>query len=78
MEEKLLKDAIQASSRAVGRWPHYQLRDIAKDIKTSMDSLAQPSWHCIVGRSFGSYVSHEQGSFIYLYVHDLAIQIFKA
>ena len=33
-------------------------RDIAGHIKTGFDSLYGPPWHCIVGRSFGSYVTH--------------------
>ena len=31
------------------------------------------TWHCIVGKNFGSYVTHETGNFIYFYLHSAAI-----
>lgn len=33
-------------------------RDIAGHIKTAFDALYGPAWHCIVGRSYGSFVTH--------------------
>ena len=27
-----------------------------------------PTWHCVVGRNFGSYVTHETKHFIYFYL----------
>ena len=30
------------------------------------------------GMSFGSYVTHEQGYFIYFYIGDMAFLIFKS
>merc|ERR1712093_882301 len=32
----------------------------------------QPTWHCIVGRNFGSYVTHETKHFIYFYLGQVA------
>ncbi|MBA0580928.1 hypothetical protein Gorai_023126, partial [Gossypium raimondii] len=29
------------------------------------DSTYGPAWHCIVGTSFGSYVTHSLGGFLY-------------
>lgn len=29
------------------------------------DKKYHPTWHCIVGRNFGSYVTHETKHFIY-------------
>lgn len=29
------------------------------------DALYGPAWHCVVGRSFGSYVTHTPGGFVY-------------
>lgn len=31
------------------------------------------TWHCIVGKNFGSYVTHETGNFIYFYLNSAAI-----
>ena len=37
-----------------------------------------PTWHCVVGRNFGSYVTHEQKHFIYFYLGQIAILLFKS
>lgn len=53
-------------------------KDIATYLKKEMDYLYAPSWHVIVGESFGSYVTHEQGNFIYFYLGELAFLLFKS
>lgn len=53
-------------------------RDIATFLKKELDQQYGPTWHVIVGKSFGSYVTHEQGFFIYFYIGDLAFLIFKS
>ncbi|KAK6204435.1 putative dynein light chain 1, cytoplasmic [Scheffersomyces amazonensis] len=53
-------------------------KDIATFLKKELDHLYGPTWHVIVGKSFGSYVTHEQGYFIYFYIGDLAFLIFKS
>ena len=37
-----------------------------------------PTWHCIVGRNFGSYVTHETKHFIYFYLGQVAVLLFKS
>merc|ERR1711973_365661 len=37
-----------------------------------------PPRHCIVGRNFGSYVTHETRHFIYFYLGQVAILLFKS
>lgn len=53
-------------------------KDIAAHIKKEFDRIHNPSWHCIVGKNFGSYVTHETGCFIYFYIDTLAILLFKS
>lgn len=38
----------------------------------------RPTWHCIVGRNFGSYVTHESKHFLYFYINTFAVLLFKA
>lgn len=52
-------------------------RDIAAFIKKQMDVKHGKTWHVIVGKNFGSYVTHEKGHFIYYYVGPLAFLVFK-
>lgn len=53
-------------------------RDMAMYMKQEFDKRYQPTWHCIVGRHFGSYVSHETKGFIYFYIDKLAVLLFKS
>jgi len=54
------------------------LKDIAAFIKKEFDKKYNPTWHCIVGRNFGSYVTHETKNFIYFYMGQIAILLFKS
>lgn len=45
---------------------------------TEFDKKYSPTWHCIVGRNFGSYVTHETKHFIYFYLGQVAILLFKS
>jgi len=57
---------------------HHALQDIAAYIKKEFDKKYNPTWHCIVGRNFGSYVTHETKHFIYFYLGQVAILLFKS
>ncbi|OPJ74744.1 hypothetical protein AV530_018283 [Patagioenas fasciata monilis] len=46
--------------------------------RTEFDKKYNPTWHCIVGRNFGSYVTHETKHFIYFYLGQVAILLFKS
>ncbi|CAB3401101.1 unnamed protein product [Caenorhabditis bovis] len=75
MPEELQKEAITVSLEAMDK---YKLeRDIATYIKEEFDKRHNPSWHCVVGRNFGSYVTHESNNFIYFYIKHIAIMLFK-
>ena len=53
-------------------------KDIAAFIKKEFDKKYNPTWHCIVGRNFGSYVTHETKHFIYFYIGQVAVLLFKS
>lgn len=52
-------------------------RDIACFLKKEFDRKYQPTWHCVVGRNFGSFVTHRTKHFIHFYLGQLAILLFK-
>jgi hypothetical protein len=41
------------------------------------DRVYGPAWHCIVGSSFGSFVTHSTGCFLYFSMEKLCILLFK-
>ncbi|KNC53248.1 uncharacterized protein AMSG_08736 [Thecamonas trahens ATCC 50062] len=51
--------------------------DMASSIKYKFDDFYAPTWHCIVGRNFGSHVTHEVDHFIYFYIGQMGFLLFK-
>lgn len=41
------------------------------------DSTYGPAWHCIVGTSFGSYVTHSIGGFLYFSIDKVYVLLFR-
>ena len=57
MSEEMQQDAVDCATQALEK---YNIeKDIAAYIKKEFDKKYNPTWHCIVGRNFGSYVTHE-------------------
>ncbi|GLV38464.1 cut up [Carabus blaptoides fortunei] len=76
MSEEMQQDAVDCATAALEK---YNIeKDIAAYIKKEFDKKYNPTWHCIVGRNFGSYVTHETRHFIYFYLGQVAILLFKS
>ena len=76
MTEEMQQDAVDCATQALEK---YNIeKDIAAYIKKEFDKKYNPTWHCIVGRNFGSYVTHETRHFIYFYLGQVAILLFKS
>ncbi|GAB2214778.1 hypothetical protein Droror1_Dr00019141 [Drosera rotundifolia] len=50
---------------------------LALVLKKEFDSCYGPAWHCIVGTSFSSYVTHSLGGFLYFSVDKFYILLFR-
>jgi len=75
MNEDLQQEAIEVAQEAM---KEYNIeKDIAQYIKREFDKRKGATWHCIVGRNFGSFVTHETKHFIYFYLGHCAILLFK-
>lgn len=84
---ELAKEACMSEKMSVSP------REIAGHLKLAFDEMYGPAWHCVVGRSYGSFVTHgtisstsgndmlililEKESFIFFYVDHWAIMLFK-
>ena len=53
-------------------------KDVATYIKKEFEKKYSSSWHCIVGRNFGCYVTHEPHHFIYIFLCQKAILLYKS
>ncbi|XP_006892473.1 PREDICTED: dynein light chain 1, cytoplasmic-like [Elephantulus edwardii] len=75
MLEEIQQDSVECATQALEK---YNIeKDIAAHIK-EFDKKYNPTWHCIVGRNFGSYVTHETKHFIYFYLGQVAILLFRS
>ncbi|KAK3201948.1 hypothetical protein GRF29_164g1187734 [Pseudopithomyces chartarum] len=66
MSDEMQQEAIEVAQTAMEQF------SIEK-----FDSRKGATWHCIVGRNFGSFVTHETKHFIYFYLGHCAILLFK-
>ncbi|OAA55014.1 Dynein light chain, type 1/2 [Niveomyces insectorum RCEF 264] len=66
MTEEMQAEAIEVAQEAMGKFT-----------VEKFDDRKGPTWHCIVGRNFGSFVTHETKHFVYFYLGHCAILLFK-
>lgn len=71
-----LPDPLFPSWQALAQ--HAVERDVARSVKTAFDAAYGPAWHCVVGRDYGSYVTHEVGAFVYFFVGGWSVLLFRA
>ena len=76
MSEDMQQDAVDCATTALSKFNIE--KEVAMYIKKEFDKRYNPTWHCIVGRNFGSYVTHETKNFIYFYLGQVAILLFKS
>nr|CAH8827130.1 unnamed protein product [Trichobilharzia regenti] len=76
MSTEMQEDAVHVAASALDKYDVE--KDIAAHIKKDFDRRHHPTWHCIVGRHFGSYVTHETNNFIYFYLDDRAFLLYKS
>ncbi|XP_010551078.1 PREDICTED: dynein light chain 1, cytoplasmic-like [Tarenaya hassleriana] len=76
MKDDMQKEAIDI---AISAFEKFNVeKDIAEHIKKEFDKKHGATWHCIVGRNFGSYVTHETNHFVYFYLDQKAVLLFKS
>ncbi|KAF5403553.1 Dynein light chain like [Paragonimus heterotremus] len=76
MDPKMQQHAVELCADAMRR---YDLeKDIASYIKKDFERKYGPTWHCIVGKSYGSFVTHEPSNFIYFFFDKFAVLLFKS
>ncbi|XP_060197753.1 uncharacterized protein LOC132626780 [Lycium barbarum] len=76
MKPDVQKEAVDIAIAAFEK--HSVEKDVAEAIKKEFDKKYGPTWHCIVGKNFGSYVTHETNHFVYFYLDSKAVLLFKS
>ncbi|CAL1367971.1 unnamed protein product [Linum trigynum] len=57
--------AIDCARKTCDSLEKFVAKTLALTLKKEFDSVYGPAWHCIVGTSFGSFVTHSVGGFLY-------------
>ncbi|KAK4803517.1 hypothetical protein SAY86_003334 [Trapa natans] len=70
--------AVDSARKAYDSLEKFSSKSLALSLKKEFDGVYGPAWHCIVGTSFGSFVTHSVGGFIYFSMdHKMYILLFK-
>jgi dynein light chain LC8-type len=75
MPDELQADAIDIATQALDRFAVFA--EVAASIKKEFDKKYNPAWHCVVGSSFGYFMTHNTKHFVYISVGQLAVQLWK-
>ncbi|PIN08921.1 Dynein light chain type 1 [Handroanthus impetiginosus] len=75
MQERALRHSRAVVDSADQRRPNPTI--LARSLKKEFDSVYVPAWHCVAGKSFGSFVTHSPGGFVYFSVDSLSFLLFK-
>ncbi|WVQ81182.1 hypothetical protein IAT38_003304 [Cryptococcus sp. DSM 104549] len=75
MSEEMQLKAVDTVFASFDRYD--QEKDMAMYVKKQFDRLYGTTWHCVVGKNFGSFVTHESKNFIYFYLGPIAILLWK-
>ena len=75
MPGEMQQEAIEYAKEAMAKFDVE--KDIAAFVKKKFDKKHDPTWHCIVGRQYGSYVTHAMEHFIYFCMGEEEVLLFK-
>lgn len=75
MDPALEEMAIKLAGEALGKYT--MEKDMAEFLKREFDRLFGTTWHCVVGKNFGSFVTHETKHFIYFYAGPISVLLWK-
>jgi len=66
MPDDMLKDCIQSVTTALSECENFEKdgHNVVADLKKQLDKRWLPNWHVVIGRNFGSFVTHETRCFL--------------
>ena len=75
MSEEMRDDAVAQARQAAEQ--KESEKDVSLAVKKFFDNKYSPNWHCVVGKSFHSQVSYQTKHFIFFYVKQIAVLLYK-
>lgn len=77
MHPDIEQDCVDCASHALHVLKLDEQKAVAQWIKREMDQKYGFVWHVIVGRQFGSFVAHDDKSFIYFFLGDVGFLMWR-
>eukprot|EP00249_Psilotum_nudum_P017123 c26173_g1_i1 orf=946-1836(+) len=77
MHASMQEHAFRCARETLDNLVKLQCKHVAYTLKKEFDMAYGPAWHCIVGTSFGSYVTHSLGGFVYFSIDKVSVLLFK-
>ncbi|KAJ8643115.1 hypothetical protein MRB53_004863 [Persea americana] len=77
MPESMQAHAFRCARGTYDSLEKFSSKHMAYNMKKEFDKAYGPAWHCIVGMSFGSFVTHSTGCFLYFSMEELFVLVFK-
>ena len=75
MTKEMKADAIECAKAWIAKCRTE--KEMAIFIKRYFDHTYEPAWNCVVGKNFGSFVSHKPTKHIFFYIGEKGIMIFQ-
>lgn len=80
MPDDILRDAIESVREELDLVEDFEGAggyQVVERIKRKFDAKWSPNWHVIIGRSYGSFVTHETRKFVSFKIYDKAVMMYK-
>ncbi|CAL5420194.1 unnamed protein product [Camellia sinensis] len=77
MEEAMQSHVMELAYQALDLHEVSDCQSIAHYIKQKFDEAYGAAWHCVVGKEFGSCITHLCGSFMFFRVDMMEFLVFK-
>ncbi|XP_019052905.1 PREDICTED: uncharacterized protein LOC104595354 [Nelumbo nucifera] len=69
--------AFRCARRTYDSLQKFSSKHMAYNLKKEFDGVYGPAWHCIVGSSFGSFVTHSTGYFLYFSMEKIFVLVYR-
>lgn len=77
MASNMQVHAFRCARKQIDTQQSFSSKQTASALKKEFDGAYGPAWHCIVGMSFGSFVTHSDGGFLYFTIDKISVLLFK-
>lgn len=75
MSDAMVEDVISLTKEAFKNFEVF--KDKAEYIKTECDNKFGSTWHCIIGKDFGSFVTYQSQHFVHFTMDGLSVLLYK-